>query len=176
MHAIDKPSPMIFVEHIALGIELLDPATKIDLPGGSACELPGDPSQSVADIPRGKDWPSIEMLDGTVAREDQIHLSESRTRMIGVRDLPRGEATITNLGNQFRVQVKWETKHLPHLWIFHENRMTELQWRKAAEMLIIEPASVPHAFGLAESIRTNQATWLEPGKELSYHLQLRISG
>ena len=47
--------------------------------------------------------------------------------------------------------------------IWHEVRTYGGIWREQAEILVIEPASVPHGLGLAEAIDRDQARWLEPG-------------
>jgi hypothetical protein len=39
-------------------------------------------------------------------------------------------------------------------------------------VLVVEPASVPHALGLAAAIEHGQARWLEGEESVSYRLRL----
>ncbi len=46
-------------------------------------------------------------------------------------------------------------------------------WRGQTEVLVVEPASVPHSLGLATAVEHGQARWLEPGESASYRLTVR---
>jgi hypothetical protein len=152
-------------------LEILDPATRIELPGGKAFELTGDASIKT---PEPKKWPEAAMLDGTTVRADQFKIADACGKVTCVRDLSRGEANIFNEVTGCRVQLTWDIKPLAHLWIWQETRTSEGPWRKAGEMLGIEPTSVPHHLGLAEAIKRNEAIWLEPGQTLEYQIAARI--
>ena len=47
-------------------------------------------------------------------------------------------------------------------------------WRRQAELLGIEPASVPHSLGLGRAVREGQATWVEPGRPFRTWIRLTI--
>ena len=51
---------------------------------------------------------------------------------------------------------------LPHLWIWREVRASGGRWRGQAEMLGLEPASVPHSLGLARAVAEGQASRARP--------------
>ena len=47
-------------------------------------------------------------------------------------------------------------------------------WRGQAELLAIEPTSVPHPLGLAAAIEHGQALELERGETAGYELRLAV--
>jgi hypothetical protein len=51
--------------------------------------------------------------------------------------------------------------------------MTGGIWRGQTEVLVIEPASVPHSLGLQVAIERGQARWLDPGETASYEVTAR---
>ena len=162
--------PLLAVEHVALGIELLDPEVEIDLAGGQAFEMPerggspqpGDPAR----------WPEIALADGGLERGDRWPLARPRSRLVCVRDVPTGEARITNARTGAGVALTWSERQLPHVWIWHEVRTSGGPWRGATELLVIEPASVPHHLGLAAAIASGHANWAEPGTPFGYRVSL----
>ena len=67
-----------------------------------------------------------------------------------------------NAGTGQGVELEWDADVLPHCWIWHEVRTYGGAWREAAEILAIEPASVPHGLGLETAIREGQALFATP--------------
>jgi hypothetical protein len=47
-------------------------------------------------------------------------------------------------------------------------------WRQATELLVVEPASVPHCLGLATAVEHRQARWLAEDEQAGYRLQARL--
>ncbi|MCI0331732.1 MAG: hypothetical protein L0228_00735 [Planctomycetes bacterium] len=59
------------------------------------------------------------------------------------------------------------------MWIWHEVRTTGRLWRRQGETLILEPASTPHYFGLAQSLADGFASRLAAGQSQKYHVVVR---
>lgn len=60
-------------------------------------------------------------------------------------------------------EVERDVGVLPHLWMWHEVRTSGGRWRGQAEVLGLEPASVPHSLGLARALAEGQAHVVYPG-------------
>lgn len=160
----EEPAPMVMVEHLAVGVELLDPEAEVSLPPAPALEL--DPSGALpvapADAPL---WPELRLLDGGSERADRLRLSEPRDRMAAVCDLPHGWAAVRNAATGQGLALAWDVDWYPHLWMWHEARLIEdPPWRGLTELLIVEPATVPHHDGLAAAIEAGTARWIQPGE------------
>lgn len=170
--AREQRVPLVAVEHVALGLELIDPEVRIELPGGLAFELSETegPVTTPADATR---WPEVRLLDGSVERADLWRLDAERSRYYVVVDLPEGSVVVRNVARRQSIELTWRTDFLRHLWVWHEVRTYPGQWCGKTEMLVVEPASVPHGNGLAAAIENDQATWLDPGETLRYELVAR---
>jgi hypothetical protein len=156
-------APLVALEHVALGLELLDPEVEIHLPPGRAFEL----SESVGPVrpPQGAPhWPGALLLDGSTEVADRRSLHEPRSRLLAVADLPDGWATIVNRGTGQGIRLEWNAHAQPHLWMWHEARTTGGPWRESTEVLCIEPSTVPHSLGLARAVAEEQATVLRTGE------------
>ncbi|HZZ42620.1 MAG TPA: hypothetical protein VFE58_06760 [Tepidisphaeraceae bacterium] len=169
MKSVGKRVPVVVVEHIALGNELLDPAAVIDLAGGHATELPTEPGSAM--ISGGTvQWPQARLLDGTITRVDRVAIDVARSLLVGVANLQAGRVSVTNEAKAFGITIRWDFDPLKHLWMWQEIRTSAGPWRKAGELLIIEPSSVPHHFGLAEAIGQEECLWLNPGESWRYSI------
>jgi hypothetical protein len=164
--------PLVAVEHVAVGLELLEPEVEIELPGGRAYELSEQtgPPQPPAEAP---EWPEALLLDGSVERCDRWPIERERSRLLAVADLPEGRVAVRNLARGQSLELLWDADWLRHLWIWHETRSYGGPWRGQAEIMIVEPASVPHSLGLAAAIEHGQARWLDEGEKVSYRLEAR---
>jgi hypothetical protein len=170
--AAEQSASLVWVEHVGLGIELLDPAIEIALPGGKAYEVdertgPTEPPPNTAQ------WPEVRLLDGTLERADRAELRTPRSRMLIVADIPEGRLTVHNRDHGQGIELTWDTGWLPHLWMWHEVRTSGGAWRELAETLVVEPASVPHTLGLLTAQRLGQAHRLEAGEQRSTEVALR---
>jgi hypothetical protein len=154
---------LVALEHVALGLELLDPEVEIRLPAGHAYELSEQegPVRAPEDAPH---WPGALLLDGSSEIADRRALHESRSRLLAVADLPDGWASVVNRGTGQGVRLEWNVRAQPHLWMWHEVRTTGGPWRGQAEVLCIEPSTVPHSLGLARALDEGQATVLRSGE------------
>jgi hypothetical protein len=165
-------APLVALEHVALGLELLDPEVELELSGGRAFELdeaagPPEPPDDAAA------WPEVRLLDGSSERADRWPLERKRSRLYCVADLPRGRAVVRNACDGHGLELTWETDWLRHAWIWHEVRTYGGPWRGQTELLAVEPTSVPHPLGLAAAIEHGQARWLEPSESCGYELFAR---
>ncbi|HSJ94106.1 MAG TPA: hypothetical protein VK896_08735 [Gaiellaceae bacterium] len=173
--ATDGRAPLVVLEHLALGVELLEPEVEIDLPAGTAFELSETegPPLPPQDAPR---WPEVLLLDGSRERADRWPLDRSRSRLLAVADLPEGRARVRNARTGATVELTWDAEWLRHLWLWHEAREYGGPWRAQAELLALEPTSVPHPLGLASAIEHGQARWVEPGETAAYGARLEVTG
>jgi hypothetical protein len=167
----EAPAPLVAVEHIALGIEVLDPDVVIELPAGRAVEM-DEREGSAAAAPDAPRWPEVALMDGSTERADRWSLVRSRSRLVSVQDVPEGAATVRNGVSGAGVALAWDPVRLPHLWLWHEVRASGGPWRGCTELLVVEPASVPHHLGLAAAIAHDQATWVQPGRPFGYSVAL----
>ncbi len=168
----ERSASLVWVEHVGLGLELLDPALEIVLQGGQAYEVdertgPAEPP------PNAARWPEVRLLDGTLERADRAALRSPRSRMLIVANVSEGRASVVNRDHGQGLGITWDTSWLPHLWIWHEVRTSGGAWRGLAETLVIEPASVPHTLGLLDACTHGQAHLLEAGQRRSTEVTLR---
>jgi hypothetical protein len=155
-----------------VGLEVIEPEVEIELPAGLAYEL--SEAEGPALPPAGaKRWPEVLLLDGSVERGDRWPLARQRSRFLVVTDLPEGRAAVRNAARGAGLELTWDAEWLRHLWIWHEVRTYGGPWRQQAEILVVEPTSVPHALGLAAAIEHGQARWLDPGETVGYRLTAR---
>lgn len=172
MRALRDRVPLVAVEHLSVGLELLEPEVEIELSGGIAYELSETEGPTTA--PSGATvWPEVLLRDGSVERADRWPLEKERSRFLVVTDVPEGRAVLRNTGTGAALELTWDADWLRHVWIWHEVRTYGGIWREQAEILVIEPASVPHGLGLAEAIDHGQARWLEPGESATYRVTAR---
>lgn len=171
--ATGEAAPLVILEHLALGLELLEPEVEIELPPGRAFELSeteGPPSP-----PEGAPaWPEVLLLDGSRERGDRWTLERPRSRLLAVADLPEGRARVRNARTGAAVELTWDADWLRHLWLWHEAREYGGIWRRQAELLALEPTCVPHPLGLAAAIEHGQARWVGPGETAAYGLRFDV--
>jgi hypothetical protein len=167
-----RDATLVWVEHIGLGIELLDPAVELDVPGGSAYEVSEQTGPTTPPPDAGR-WPEVRLLDGTVERADRAEIRTPRSRLLIVADLPDGRIAVHNRDRGQGLELSWDVAWLPHMWMWHEVRTTFDTWRGLTETLVIEPASVPHTLGLETALTCGQAYVLEAGERRSTEIALR---
>jgi hypothetical protein len=151
------------VEHIALGLEVFAPSGTIRLPGGTCFELSETEGPVVA--PSGAPvWPDVLRLDGRLERSNALAVEEPDGCFLAVQSLPEGWYEVVNDLTGQGVRVVWDLDVLPHLWLWREIRATGGPWRNQAELLALEPASVPHSVGLARALAQRQGIVLAKGE------------
>ena len=164
--------PVVAVEHVALGLELLDPEVLLELPDARAFELDEVKGPPVPP-PDATPWPDVRLLDGSRERADRWPLARRRSRLFCAADLPVGRIVVRNAAHGHGIELTWDAEWLRHAWVWHETRTYGGPWRRHAELLVVEPASVPHPLGLAAAVEHGQARWLEPGERCGYTLFAR---
>ena len=169
-----EPAALVVLEHVALGLELLEPEVEIGLPAGLAYELSETDGPPVPP-PDATRWPDVLLLDGSRERGDRWPLDRPRSRLLAVADLPEGRVRVRNTRTGTTVDFTWDASWLRHVWIWHEARAYGGRWRGQAELLAIEPTSVPHPLGLAAAIEHGQALELGPGETAAHELRLAVS-
>lgn len=158
-------APLVALEHLSVGTELLEPSVRLDFPAALTHELdertgPVDPPDACAR------WPEATLLDGSRERVDGWEISQVRSRLIVLNGLAAGWAAIRNPRRDQGLVLAWDLDFFPHCWMWHENRTTAGVWRSLAELLVVEPASVPHSLGLERAIATGQHRLVREGEVL----------
>ena len=163
---------LVSLEHISAGLELLEPQLELALPAGYGYELSEQdgPTTPPDAAPR---FPELQLLDGTTERADRWPISEPRSRLFVVAELPEGWAVIRNGARGEALAMAWDVDWYRHCWVWHENRVTSGIWREAAETIVVEPTTVPHSLGLAVAEQEGQARRIEPGEVAEPWIVLR---
>ena len=170
--AVDDRAAFLAVEHLVAGLELISPAATIRLPGGRAFELSETtgPARAPASAPN---WPDVLLLDGSTEQADRISLDLAGSRFVAVEALPTGWYEVVNDLTGQGLRVEWDVAALPHLWIWREVRASGGRWRGQAELLGLEPASVPHSLGLERALAERQAIVLAAGERFVSQVSAR---
>jgi hypothetical protein len=165
------PVPFAVLEHVSLGLEILDPVLEIELPPGRTIDLSDadGPVRAPADAPR---WPQTLRADGTVEAIDRVSLTSPLSQFACVQDLDEGLAVAR--GRRAGLELRWDTRVLPHIWVWYELRSMDGPFRRMAEIVALEPCSVPHSLGLERAVDEGQAIWIETGSDITYELQARV--
>ena len=170
--AVEDGAPLVALEHLSLGLELIEPSVELELPAGRASEL--DDSLGPAEPPEGApEWPEILLVGGETERGERWNLTDERARVYLVRDVPAGRAVARNPARGHGVALTWTAEALPHLLVWHEARGSGGVWRNATEMLCLEPCSVPHLLGLRAALARGQARRLDRGETMSWSMAVR---
>ncbi len=154
---------LVSLEHVAVGLELLEPEVELLLPAGFAYEL-SEADGPTSPPPGAPRFPEVQLLDGSTERADRWPLAEPRSRLFAVADVPAGWAVIRNTARAQGLAMAWDADWFGHLWVWHENRVSGGPWRGQGEVLTIEPSTVPHSLGLAAAEASGHARRIEPGE------------
>lgn len=163
---------LISVEHVVVGTELLVPSATVRLPGGLGYEL-SERDGPVAPPAGAPSWPELLLQDGGVELADTVSPAESNGRFFVVASLPEGWYDVENDATGQGLRIEWDVSVLPHLWIWRELNFSGGRWRRHAELLGLEPASVPHSLGLARARAEGQA--IELARDERFHSVVRAT-
>jgi hypothetical protein len=163
--APERPAALVALEHVAVGPELLDPEVEIAFPGARTYEL-SEVDGPVSPPANAGAWPEARLLDGSLERVDRWPIARPRSRLLAVADLAGAWAAVRNPARGQGLALAWDGSWFRHAWVWHENRVSAGPWRLAAEVLTIEPSTVPHTLGLAAAAAHGQARYLRPGEEV----------
>ena len=163
---------LVSLEHVSAGLELLEPELELVLPAGLGYELSeaDGPIHPPAGAPR---YPELLLLDGTTERADRWPIAERRSRLFVVAEVPEGWAVIRNAARGQALAMAWDADWYRNCWVWHENRVSGGIWREQAEMIAVEPTTVPHSLGLAVAEQEGQARRIEPGEVAEPWIVLR---
>jgi len=163
---------LVSLEHVSAGLELLEPELELSLPPGRGYELSEQdgPTRPPDGAPH---YPELLLLDGTTERADRWPIAQPRSRLFVVAEVPEGWAVIRNAVRGEALAMAWDADWYRHCWVWHENRVTGGIWREQAEMIAVEPTTVPHSLGLAVAEQEGQARRIEPGEVAEPWIVLR---
>jgi hypothetical protein len=158
------PRPFVWVHHIAFGRGLLEPAVTIDAPVDVVEVLSEDEGELAAMTDRAVSW----------SEWSSLSLAEPAGRF-GCARLREGGYIIRNEHRGLAVRVGWDLGVWPYVWYWAEVRATvDAPWAGRAEVLALEPASVPHSLGLAAALEDGKASLLESGESLTAAIEVTV--
>jgi hypothetical protein len=182
--ATGGPAPLVAVEHICFGRELLDPEVQVltDARARELSEQPGPPQTpelceqlGAPHAPeQGERWPHSRLLTGEIEYAGSWQLKRDRARFTALTEFTVGRAELRNVASGRAVRIEWDAAKLPAAWLWHELRATGGVWRREAELMAFEPASVPHSLGLAEAVARRQALVAVPGQRDGYRVIVTV--
>lgn len=170
--ALGEPAPLIAVEHIAFGAQLLDPGCTIVIDAAAHELSESEGPQSAPD--RAPRWPELLRTDGTIEHLSPPSSSRPRAVFAALTDVREGRATLANSATGLAVELRWDAAALANVWLWEEIRTTGGPWRQDGVLLGFEPASVPHSLGLAAAIEHGQAYWARQGTLAGHTLTLSV--
>jgi galactose mutarotase-like enzyme len=169
--SLSRPAPLVVAEHLAFGVELLDPEVTVEMNASAVYEWgPDGPVAPPADAPS---WPRALLLDGSVHDLDHFP-GAGPGRLLTASAVQPGRVRVANPARSLAYEITWEdTSWLSHVWLWREEHGAGGPWRERASLLVVEPASVPHDLGLAQAVERGEARVLGPGQRASYAASLR---
>lgn len=166
IRATRAQAPLVALEHVSVGAELLDPSVELDFPAALVYEL--DEQTGPVTAPEGcASWPEATMQDGSRERVDGWGIGRSRGRLVVLNGLAAGWAAIRNPQRDQGLALSWDAAFYPHCWSWQENRATGGIWRSLTEILAVEPATVPHTLGLERALASGHARVVREGQVLT---------
>jgi hypothetical protein len=175
IEATRREAPLVAVEHLSVGTELLEPDVQLDFPGAVAYEL--DERVGPVSPPDGcASWPEATLLDGSRERVDGWDASRERSRLVVLNGVAEGWAAVRNPRRDQGLALAWDIGFFPHCWMWQENRSTAGVWRALTELLVVEPATVPHTLGLERAIANGQQRVVREGEVLRPWIVARPCG
>ena len=173
VEAVEGPRPMVAVEHVVVGVQLLDPEVMLDVSPGRAFDIE-EPNGSLPLPSDAPFYPDVLHLDGSIERMGSWHIDDVRARTFVISELAEGVAQVRNLATGEAVQLTWDADVLPHLWVWQENRATGGPWRHTTELLGIEPAMVPHSIGLDAARQSGHAFMVTAERPCSWWIEAKL--
>jgi hypothetical protein len=162
-NSTEDPLPLVALEHLSVGLEILHPTVRLAFPDARAYEL-SESTGPLVPPPHATGWPEIALLDGGLERGDEASLDVPRSRLYSMYGLAEGWAAVWSATRGQGLALAWDIEWYAHSWVWHENRVSPDPWRQQAEIMAIEPSTVPHSLGLAVAEEAGQARVLAPGE------------
>ena len=173
VEALVEPRPLVAVEHVVVGVQILDPEVNVEVSPGLAFEIE-EPDGSLPLPAQAPSYPDVLMLDGTTERMTSWSIDDVSARTFAVSQMPEGWAQVRNCATGEGLRLTWDVTVLPHMWVWHENRANGGPWRHATELLGIEPAMVPHSIGLDGARESGHAAIVVPGAPISWWIEAEL--
>ena len=169
-----EQSPLIAVEHLVCGINLLEPSYELSIGGGVAYEVDesSGPSTPPSNAP---EFPAVLGLDGEEFEGASWPADKPRGRFFVVANLAEGCAEVSNPRTGEGLSVRWDVAALPHLWVWHESGVSAGLWRSSGQLLGIEPSMTPHSLGVAHAVSQGQARIIGRGQSFSWWVSVTPS-
>ena len=158
-----EPVPLVALEHLSVGLEILHPTVRIAFPSARAYEL-SERDGPLEPPSHAHGWPEIALLDGSVERGDVAVIEVPRSRLYVLNGLAEGWAAVWSVTRGQGLALAWDVSWYAHSWVWHENRVSPDPWRRHGEILAIEPSTVPHSLGLAVAEEAGHARMLMPAE------------
>ena len=170
--ALDEDAPIVALEHLSLGLELIEPSVELELPGaaGLGARRFARAGHAARDCAA---WPEIALAGGGTRARASAGPRSRNARVLRFARLTRRACGGANPERGHGVEVGWSADVLPHLLVWHEARGSGGVWRNATEVLCIEPCSVPHLLGLEAALEAGQARRLGRGETISWTMTVR---
>jgi len=154
-----EPRPFIVTEHLILGSDFLKTAVTLE-PVGSAQfrELAYDGSANGSEFAQ---WESFQESNWSAVT------SQTPARMGVFSNI----SSIRVSNEEFEIEISWDAKNLPYLWIWEEMKYTqEHPWNGEYLALGIEPSNASDGVGLGgSSVKT-----LAVDEEFNWSVELKI--
>ena len=154
-----EPRPFIVTEHLILGSDFLKTSVTLEPVGNAQFrELAYDGSANGAEF---EPWGSFQANNWSTVT------SQTPARMGVFSDI----SSIRVLNENYEIEISWDVKNLPYLWIWEEMAYTqEHPWNGEYLALGIEPSSAADGVGLGGSSVKN----LAEDEKFEWSVQLKI--
>jgi len=164
----EVPEPFIAVEHLILGGTVTDGGYRLDLPPVELVDL-YDAGRRRSQWPGGID-------ESSGCAWDEVRVGAHVTRFGAAGPMPRGELRVIPGALDASLELTWDNKALPHVWIWEEQDGDQSPpWNGCTHALGIEPSMVPDDGGIGAAARSGNLSHVEPGAPRSWWISLRLA-
>lgn len=144
----DSPMPIAYMwgHHLALGAPLVGPGSRLELPHGARCTVPGPPLSGVEGYRLAAAetrWPSV-IASGGAATLEQLPPADGTTTHLFLDELPVARGAVRNDELGLTGELRWDLEAYPHVWcwgVFAGHRSYPLWGRHY--LMTIEPFTSP---------------------------------
>ena len=163
-NATDGPVPLVSLEHLSVGLEILHPTVRLAFPAAKAYEL--SESEGPLEPPaHATGWPQIALLDGGTERGDEHALETPRSRLYVMNGLAEGWAAVWSATRGQGLALAWDVSLVPaRVGLAREPRLRPIPGASRARSWPSSRARSPTRSGLAVAEEAGQARVLAPGE------------
>jgi hypothetical protein len=116
----------------------------------------------------------VRLLSGGLERADHWSAEQPRSRFFALTSLQAGVAEVRNPTAGIGLRLAWDLEVMPYAWVWHELRSSGGRWRGAAQLLMIEPSSVPHSLGLEAAINSGDCHWASRSEAITSRVRATV--